>query len=58
MQSLASRPTIWKKVVVAWIMAFCFALPQLSIFVHVEQPVGNTTEVKIMCHYFYVFLFE
>jgi len=37
MQSLASRPTIWKKVVVAWIMAFCFALPQLSIFVHVEQ---------------------
>lgn len=49
MQSLASRPTIWKKVVVAWIMAFCFALPQLAIFVHVEQPVGNTTEVKIMC---------
>ncbi|CAG2234688.1 GPR154 [Mytilus edulis] len=49
MQSLARRPKIWRKVVIAWLMAFCFALPQLAIFVHVEQQVTNTTIVKRMC---------
>lgn len=49
MQSLASRPKIWRKVAIAWIMAFCFAVPQLAIFVHVEQRVENTTVIKRMC---------
>ncbi|XP_064644077.1 neuropeptide S receptor-like [Lineus longissimus] len=37
LQSLARKPKIWKKVAVAWTLAFMFATPQLFIFVQYEK---------------------
>lgn len=37
MQSLARRPKISTKVFVAWVLAFLFAIPQLFIFLEVEE---------------------
>ncbi|KAK6183101.1 hypothetical protein SNE40_010645 [Patella caerulea] len=37
LQALASRPRIGRKVLLAWVMAFIFASPQLLIFVQVEK---------------------
>jgi neuropeptide S receptor 1 len=37
LQSLARKPKIWKKVSVAWILAFIFASPQLFIFVQYSK---------------------
>ena len=37
LRSLAQRPNIKKKVIVAWIMAFAFAIPQVFIFVQEES---------------------
>ncbi|XP_041371396.1 neuropeptide S receptor-like [Gigantopelta aegis] len=49
LHSLAHRPKIFIKVSVAWIMAFVFALPQLAIFVQVEQGVKYDGTPKRFC---------
>ncbi|XP_070174559.1 oxytocin receptor-like [Littorina saxatilis] len=41
MQSLANRPRIWMKVIIAWVMAFIFATPQLFIFLQITEEQGG-----------------
>ena len=36
LESLARRPRIWMKVIIAWVTAFIFASPQLFIFLQVR----------------------
>ena len=37
LESLARRPRIWMKVIIAWVTAFIFATPQLFIFLQVPS---------------------
>ena len=37
MKALRGQPSVWRKVVAAWTLAFVFAAPQLFIFVETEE---------------------
>ena len=49
LQALAGPPKIWRKVTIAWIMAFIFATPQLLIFVQTDEGVRPDGTVKHLC---------
>ena len=49
LRSLAGRPAIWRKVLVAWAAAFVFSLPQLFIFVQTDDGIYPSGEVKHGC---------
>ena len=49
LRSLAGRPTIWRKVVGAWIFAFIFAVPQLFIFVQTDEGIKPDGTVRHLC---------
>lgn len=47
LQSLRKRPKIRTKVILAWVMAFIFAIPQLLIFVQVKETKSDgSTQMK------------
>ena len=48
-QSLSGNPKIWRKVALAWICAFIFALPQLFIFVQTEAAIKPDGSIKYSC---------
>ena len=39
LQAFRAQPSIWKKVLFAWVLAFLFAIPQLFIFVQTNEGV-------------------
>lgn len=47
MESLASRPKIWTKVMTAWLLAMLFSIPQIFIFL--QDTVIKDDKPKIMC---------
>lgn len=46
MKSLTQRPKLWRKVLIAWLLAFIFAVPQLFIFLQVESANKDGTLTK------------
>ena len=48
-RALTGRPRIWKKVTVAWILAFIFAIPQVLIFVQTNEGVHPDGRLKHLC---------
>ena len=47
MESLASRPKIWTKVIIAWLLAMIFALPQVFIFL--QETTTKNGKVRTLC---------
>ena len=49
LQAFTAHPSIWKKVVTAWILAFIFAIPQLFIFVQTDEGIKQNGEHRHFC---------
>ena len=49
LQALTGQPKIWRKVLIAWAMAFIFATPQMLIFVQTSDGVQPDGHIKYKC---------